>query len=301
VVWAERFDRPCADILAVRSDILEQIVGRLAREAQDAGGILASSPATSDLAVYELVLRARRAYSQFERQAAFEGYNLVTDAIDIDPGYAAAWELRASLEFQFYIQPYDDRRGSPAQLETAMSSARRAVSLDPHFASALAEFGWIRSFFGEQEEGLADIEAAMETNPANATIVRQYADAPSRGGYQEEALAAWERAAALDPFDVPLDLGLIARSHILLRDFETALALTSECLSKAPQLLPCHLFNIMAASGTGDADALALSVKKVRELAPRFSVAQWAAIVRHQSTREEAILTAHLLDAGLPP
>jgi hypothetical protein len=76
VVWAERFDRPYADILAVRSDILEQIVGRLAREAQDAGGILASSPATSDLAVYELVLRARRAYFQFERQAAFEGYNL---------------------------------------------------------------------------------------------------------------------------------------------------------------------------------------------------------------------------------
>lgn len=190
VVWAERYDGSYAEMLDIRLAMLNEIVGELTEKAQDAVGFRAASAATEDLAVYELVLRARRSYYRFEKEEAFEVERLIKEALERDPNYAAAWEVAASVAFQFYIQRYDGRRGDQSQLDAAIEAARKAVSLDPEFSTAISELASLMGLAGHYEAALEEHRRAISLNPGNASIHRQYADTLSRAGYQREALAA---------------------------------------------------------------------------------------------------------------
>jgi hypothetical protein len=99
----------------------------------------------------------------------------------------------------------------------------------------------------------------------------------------------------------PLEHGLIARSHNLLGAFEAAFAQTSQCLQRTPQLVPCHINHIVAASGLGRADEVAASAARFREIAPNFSVSQWAGIIRYADPEDARALSEPLLAAGLNP
>lgn len=66
-------------------------------------------------------------------------------------------------------------------------------------------------------------------------------------------------------------------------------------------MLPCHLFQIMAAKGLGRENAVAASVEAVRELAPRFTVSGWANIVNLGDEAQAQQLENLLVPAGLAP
>jgi class 3 adenylate cyclase/TolB-like protein len=299
--WAERYDRPFTDVFSVRQDILNQISARLLSEAQNAVGERVAGRKPNSLDAFELVLRAQWQYQLFTRDGAFEGLAMAERAVEMDPDYSAAWQILARLVIQFYVQPYDSRRGDPQTLERALAAARKAVTLDSRHSTALATLGLALIWKGEHSEGLGVLRQAILLNPSDAVAVHLYADALSRAGHQREALAAWDEGARLDPFVLPLNQGLIARSHSLLGDFETAFGLTSDCIRRAPETLPCYIQHIVAASGLGRKNEVALAVSKVRELAPRFTVSGWRDIIKYGDAAEAETLAAYLVNAGLDP
>lgn len=299
--WAERYDRSFDEVFSVKADIINQIAARLVSEAQEAANLKIANRDPKSLDVFENVLRARWSHRLYTREGAFEAFALAERAVELDANYAAAWEILSRAHIQFYVQPYDRRRGDPETLERAITAARKAAALDVRSSMAAATLGTAQIWAGKHAEGLQDLRRAIELNPSDSFAFGNYADGLSRAGYQKEALVAWDEMKNLDPIVVPLSLSLIGRSHILLGDFQTAHRLTSECLRKAPKILPCHLFHIMAASGLKNIHDVEASAAAVNKIAPRFTVSGWRNIIKFGDPNEARILSDFLVKAGLNP
>ena len=137
-IWAERYDRPFDDVFSVRADIINQIAARLVDEAYDATSARLAAGEPGNLDAFEQVMRARWHYYRFTGDDAIKALAMAERAVEIDPGYAAAWDMLSRVLFQFYVQPYDERRGDPATLERGIAAAQKAVALDPRNSTAIA-------------------------------------------------------------------------------------------------------------------------------------------------------------------
>lgn len=299
--WAERYDQPAEALPWIDDAVVAEIAAHLALRVRDAAAaVVADRPATR-LDAYELTLLARHAYYRFTRETAYEALQHAEQATRRDPDLAAAWEILSRVLVQFYVQPYDDRRGDPATLARATEAAQRAVELDPLSSGAMATLGSARIWAGDHDGGLADLRRAVAVNPNDAAAWRILADALSRAGAQKQSLEAWQRGAQLDPKVAPLNLALMARSHMLLGEVDRARALIDDCLDRLPDMLPCQIFRALTAVEAGDEALAAATAARITELAPRFTVSGWLDIVRLAEGPTRDRLEALALKAGLPP
>ncbi len=295
--WAERYDRPFADIFAIQDEIADHVAAQLVAHARDAAVSRMQTRAPETLEAYELVLRARKAYRTFTHQGTIDGYALAEQAIAIDPDYAPAWEVLARLLNQFYTQPYDETFGTPEMLRQVRGAAEKAVALDPSYSAGHSILGFALASSGELEGGLEELRKSISLNPNDESSIGMHAEVLVRSGHYREAIEAWERRERLDPFRPPLTAALKARAHILVGEFESALALTRSCAERAPELQNCFIYLAIAANELGREEEAYAAVRRVVELNPKFTIRGLLALVRF---RNETKLAGYLRRAGFP-
>ena len=298
--WAERFDRPWGDVFAIQDAIVMDVAGQLAARTRDAAVVRLQGRAPMVLDAYELVLRGRKAYTTFSHEGVREGLDLAHRAVSTDPDYAVAWELLAQLLLQFYIQPYDERRGDPAVLAEARAAAAKAVQLDPHYSTARATLGALIARAGDFDAGLSELREALRLNPNDASAWQIYADTLARAGLHAESLAVYDELERLDPLGTPLSRALKSRAQFFTGDFAAALTSARECVAVAPRLQPCQLFLTIAASAAGEREEAVAAAKKLTALNPRFSIARHFAVISFRNPADVEVMAVHLRAAGLP-
>lgn len=298
--WAERYDRPVGELFSVRDTVADEIAARLAAETRDAVAVRVEGSPPATLEVYELVLRGRKAYRSFTREGAMEAEALTERALRLDPAYAVAWELLAQVLLQFFIQPYDDRRGDPATIVRARQAAERAVALDPGYSTGHATLGALLARSGDFDAGLAQLRQALELNPNDANTIGIYADTLSRAGDQSASLEAFAALSRLDPVGTPLADALRSRTHLLSGHIDEAYSDARACAAKAPHLQPCFVFLTIAASASGREDEAREAARKILEINPRFTVATHFRIITFRNSEDVERLASHLVAVGLP-
>ena len=299
-VWSGRFDEQTSGLLAVRDEVVDQIASQLADRTRDAQGARLAHSAQA-VTAYEMALRARYEYYRFDKISALRGLDFAESAVEAGPEVPEAWEIQARLLLQFYVQPYDQRRGRAATLEAAQFAAQQALNLEPRSPRALATLGSVLVWMGRHDEALSSLSKAVDLNPADASIVATYADALSRAGQQKEALSAWERVRGLDPIVNPLSKALIARSHLFEGQLDEAFSLTSECIAQAPRMVPCNLYHAVVAGELGKSGEAHEAIERVKGLVPGFSSSAWAEIIRFRISDERDFLVNKLVSLGLAP
>ena len=118
-----------------------------------------------------------------------------SEAIDADPGLAAAFENRALAQ---------EKRG---RLEEALADYASAISLDPKNADAYLGRGNLMLGQGKAERALADFTRAAELAPDLAPAHYNRGVALMRLGRHAEAEAAFSRVIGLNPRDAGAWLG----------------------------------------------------------------------------------------------
>src|SRR5690606_28045728 len=231
--------------------IARDVAAQLATQARDAAVVRSQGLPPAVLDAYDLVLRGRKAYLSFSRDGAFEGLHLARRAVAVDPNYAVAWELLSQFLIQFFIQPYDERRGDPAVIAEARAALTKAVQLDPQYSPARAGLGALIARSGDFDTGLQELCEALRLNPNDAATLKVHADILSRAGLHAESLATWKEVERLDPAGTPLDVALRSRAEFFTGDYDAALASARKCTAVAPRLQPCLLYLTIAASAAG--------------------------------------------------
>lgn len=300
VRWTERFDRPWGDVFAIQDAIATDVAGQLAEQTREAAVVRSQGRPPMVLDAYDLVLRGRKAYLTFTREGAIEGLNLARRVVASDPGYAVAWGLLSQLLLQFFIQPYDERRGDPVVLAEARAAAARAVQLDPHYSTARAIFGALVAHGGDFETGLTELREALRLNPNDATTLGAYADTLARAGLHAESLEAWNNLGRLDPVGTPLAVALKSRAEFFTGDHAGALRSARKCVAIAPKLQPCLLFLTIAASAAGEDEEATSAARRLLNVNPNFSITRHFTVIPFRNPDDVEAMAVHLRAAGLP-
>ena len=253
-LWGKSYDRDLKDVLAVESDVSQEIADALQAKLSASESHALASVGTRDPEAYDLFLRGEYELHQAESILASDAYDRADEfyrqALARDPNFAqAAAELAHNrLLRHWYISAL-----TAAELEEVNSLIDRALTLVPnspeaHFALGLFFYYGHRQY----ENALAEFNRTLELQPNNA-LARQYiAWVYRRRGQWERSLANAQQAEELDPRDPsnPTNIGV---TYGMLRQWKDAESALLRALAIDPHntLAAANLLTIRV-NGTGD-------------------------------------------------
>ena len=266
-LWAERYDRQMTDIFAVQDDVTGQIIAALKTELGNAITSRANRPLTSSQEAYDLYLRGRANQNRRTRETNALAQDLFKQAVGLDETFAAAYaELSHARGLAWY---YGWAKG-PAALENAEKAARRAVTIDPSLPQGHAQLGWVLSFRGRLDEGIAAARNATVLDTNYATGYANLSIFLSLSGEGDEALAAGNVAVRLDPFSF---VAHFARgvAQLILRDYEKAAANFRAGLAINPDFGAGHQYLAAVYGLLGRDEEARREAAEVLRISPNFA------------------------------
>lgn len=209
-LWSETFDRALTaeNVFQIQDEIAAAITEALG-VAMKLGGeqLVSSAGATADIDAYALYLEARTLYHQ--RKGLDRADQLLARALEQDPSFARAWELRAPIP-TLAIGYGESSESQEAAEARTVEYANRALALNPRSSLALATLGKLLMEEGEFLRGFAEwaqaldyFEQAIAADPNNASAYLWRGNALDTLGFVEEGLAAHEHCVALEPMYLP--------------------------------------------------------------------------------------------------
>lgn len=209
-LWSQNFDRKLDDVFAIQDEIARAIADALATPlglAELAG----PQRRTKDMEAYDQFLQARALLGQRSPEKLRSAIELLTAAVERDPGFANGWAVLAQARALslYYLNEIPD------PLKGAEEAARKALALDDSIAiahSALADVLRDRRDWLAAE---AEYKRALQLSPGEAEAHNQYAQMLLKVGRIESALQHALRACELEPLAwVPptvVSLGYLSR------------------------------------------------------------------------------------------
>jgi len=197
-LWAESFERPYADILALQDDIGRRIALALAPKLDDEPPRSTRPGATQNVEAYESYLKGRYHLARLTPDDLRTSLGHFRDAVAADPGYLQAWLGLANVSFRLPIAG----EAPPAEhFAEARNAVERALEIDRYSAEAYSYLGWIEHWHDwDWIASEAHFRRALEMDPIDTEAHLGYAHLLSSTGRHEEALKEVRRARELSPF-----------------------------------------------------------------------------------------------------
>ncbi len=236
-LWGEKYSRKLSDVLGVQEEIAREIAARLRSRLQ--GGAVDPKRYTLDNEAYQDYLRGRYFWNKRNEDGFRKAVAFFSRAIERDPNYALAYAGLAdthALMSDYSIVP--PREAMPK----ARAAAERAIALDEGLAEAHTSLAFVRMAFDwKWPEAEADFRRAIELNPNYATAHQWYASYLVQVGRSGEALAEIRQAQELDPLSAIIS----ANAGLYLyyaRRYDEAVAQLRKTLEVDEQFGVAHLY-----------------------------------------------------------
>ena len=198
-LWSQTYDREIKDIFAVQDEIARSTTEALQLKLLGSNGQpLASNVRSANPEAYEAYLQANYF---FGRGAGKEDVNkavaYANTAIQLDPNYAPAWALRASVQD---TMAETGMTNVTEGFRNARDDAERAIALDPDSAAgylALARVQIYHDWNWDTASTCLTKAAALEPGSADVLRMRSYLFRVL--GNPDQAVTLYKQSAALDP------------------------------------------------------------------------------------------------------
>ena len=222
-LWAERFDKPLADLFVMQDEIAARLANQLGTElvtAEARRAERAPQPDSTDLYFQGLAWRNKGVAPQYLTQAG----SFFERALALDPGNIDALvgtaQADAEMAFGFLTE---DRAVRLAGAETALT---KALSLAPNNAFAHFWMCAIQDHTNRVAEAMTECERALALDRNLAFAHAEIGGAKTRLGRAEEAEAHVQEALRLSPRDTNafLWMGIAGQAKLHLGDDEEAVA-----------------------------------------------------------------------------
>ena len=234
-LWAQTYDRDLADVFAIQSEIAKAIADQLQARLSPNEKKAIEQPPTFDIVAFDLYSRARTlsltSFSSRLEPILRQAVDLLNQAVARDPSFFLAHCELVRSHDQLYSQGHDH---SPARLALADAALEAAIRLGPGAGDAhLARAGHLYRGYRDHDGALAELEIARRTLPNDPRVSELTGYILRRRGQQEEGLRNLERAVELDPRNF-FTLQQIALSYFLLRRYSEQAAILDRALSIKP-------------------------------------------------------------------
>jgi len=229
-LWAKSYERESRDVLALQDELALAIARQINIELTPQERAHLASARPVDPQAHDAYLRGRYFLSSNTEHGVNKAIEQFEQSIKLDPsfplpytgladayGYGEDWyfpanevmpKAKAAAEKALQLD------GSLAEAHTSLafikyqydfdwvgseSEVRRAIALNPNYAEAHHQYGYLLTYLGRSDEGLAEMKRASELDPLSASITNDVGAPLALQRKYEAAKDQVRKALELDP------------------------------------------------------------------------------------------------------
>jgi len=219
-LWGERYDRKLAAIFSLQEDITRRISENLKLKLTGQEQVLLTKRYTESTEAYQAYLRGRYFWNKRTGEGLRKAIEFFDQAVGIDPNYALAY---AGLADSYQLVSFYSGLPPTEYSRRAGKAAERAIAIDDNFAEAHATLAYVRFYYDwDWAAAEAGFKRAIELNPNYATAHQWYGEFLGNMGREEESLVERKKALALDPLS-PIITSELGLSYFEARQYDRAI------------------------------------------------------------------------------
>jgi serine/threonine-protein kinase len=231
-IWSNQFDHTESDLFAVQENIAQSVATALHIQLARENGESILNAGTRSTAAHDAYLRGRFEWNRRTEAGMLAAKAAFERAIKLDPLYAKAY---AGLSDSWQLLPLYGRFPTGQALANAKTAALRAVALDSTLAEAHTSLAVMQLEYDRDREGAErSYRRAIALNPGYATAHHWFALFLVAGGRVAEATAQAEQARRLDPLSRVINAA-VGTVRMFARDYPAAIAEFQSILQRDPQ------------------------------------------------------------------
>jgi serine/threonine protein kinase/Tfp pilus assembly protein PilF len=293
-LWSEKYDRDIGDmccpedIFAIQDEISLAVVDKLKVKLLGEEKAKLVKRHTKDLEAYDLYLKGRFFWNKRTQEGYQKSLGYFQQAIDRDPTYALAY---AGIADCYDLLGWYDYLPPEEAFPRARAAAEKALEMDDTLAEANASLGWISANYEwDWRTAESKYKRAIELNPSYATVHQWYAEYLSYMGRHDESITEAKRAQELDPLSIIInnDLGQVL---YYARQYDQAIEQLQKTLELDANFVVAHFFLAFLYAQKAMYDEALAEVQKAMDLSAgddSLMLAQLGAIYSYSGRRDEA-------------
>jgi len=229
-LWSQSYDREIEDIFAIQSDIAQNVASSLELQllAEDRQEI--QRKATEDIDAYKMYLKGRFYWNERNPESVKKAMKYFEEAIGRDSDFAQALVGLADCYLILIDQAVLDLKDAGLRLRSLLDNAlrvndrlaeahaslgnlfihewnwssaetefRRAIELNPNYATAHQWYCLLLSFTDRPDDALYEVRAALRLDPVSPIMNMNLANLLLQAGRFEESIEQFKRTLALEP------------------------------------------------------------------------------------------------------
>ncbi|HVF50290.1 MAG TPA: protein kinase [Pyrinomonadaceae bacterium] len=233
-VWAGQFDERQTDVLSIQDAISMRVAEAILPHLTGSERLRLAKRATDNAEAFEAYMRGRYHWNTFTEEGFARAIEFYERAVALDPKYAAAYAGIA--DYYIWLGIYGVRSCEECY-EAARVAAKRAIELDDTLAEAYTALGFASLAYDFDWKAAEELHRrALELNPNYATAHLWYSLLLIMEGRSDEGITEARRALEIDP------LNLFSQHHLAwcfyhARRFDESIAQFRKLLSASPHYI----------------------------------------------------------------
>jgi TolB-like protein/DNA-binding winged helix-turn-helix (wHTH) protein/tetratricopeptide (TPR) repeat protein len=236
-LWARSYERDLKDVLALQDEVARDIAEEIRIKLTPQEHTLLTGAHAVNPEAHDDYLKGRFWWSKRTEEGEWKGLDYFQKAIAKDPNYALAY---AGVADSFLVLGHHGRLPPKEALPKAKQAAMKALTLDDSLAEAHTSLATVRLSYDWDWSGAeSEFRRAITLNPNYATAHHWYSHYLVPMGRLDEAISQLERARELDPFSIPIN-NFLGETLYYARRYDDSLRQFHESLEIHPDLFDVH-------------------------------------------------------------
>ena len=272
IVWSDNYDRREKSIFDIQDEITALIVAMIEPEFLRHESERAANNRPRNVNAWDLLMRARWHFWRGTASHIKLALSNAEKALQLEPDSA---KILALLSFCHMTQVWTGRSTDSAfQTKEALRFARQAVSLDEMNPDAHFTLGTALSLVGDIGQAIAAERRALELNPNFASALGELARLLAFSGKAEEARRAALKAIDLSPSDPHISLFVrsLGIASFIEGDYVRAAKFATEAAAKRPDWFFHYALVASSEALAGNQDAAHQALVEGRRQLPYYPV-----------------------------
>jgi adenylate cyclase len=300
MMWAAQYDRELIDIFQVQSEVARCVAGELMVTLKDRESGATVVPLTSNMAAYDLYMRARQTPFPPTRENILSAQNAYEQIVTLDPKFVGGHAGIALMHAMAVV--FGVSADVVSDVEIAIGAAKTALSIDDKFAPAHSAMGMGFLAKGMHKQSVSSTLTATQLQPSDADAFSYLGIALLFAGRGNEASTAAKTALRLDPqYAGGPYLNLLGAALFLSEDYLASIEAFEANIAKGGPMGPTMLHIWAAASAAvGNLEKAKKVSSDLLRIFPDFRIEKYGMIKLYNDTDHIRRLKHNLKLAGLP-
>jgi len=277
-LWAERFDKPVADLFEMQDEIVAQLANSLSSQLMDAEAQRAERETVPDS--LDLCFKAAAMYRKggLNAPTLSKVLDIYAEALELDPNNVRAL-LGVAGAYVSRVTNYLYENDRSTELRLAHDAAKAAIGLAPYFAPAQIAMGMVEIYSDQAARGIARCQRALELDRNSTFAHTRIGIGKIFTGQSNETESHIREALRLSPRDSEASIWMmiVGHSKVHSQRFDDAI----EWLTRSFEINQNHplpnFYHAVALAYLGRVDEARRAVRIGRSLDPRFTIARFRA------------------------